>query len=526
MAPSFRQHVSLVTIGCIGAIHHIYAEPAFDIATRHNKPPVQKHAKVAYPVSQESAYIISPCKPERDGYFGGTSGHPNMIQYGFEIESAIESSADITDALDTIREHVMDVVLSYTFPAICMIDRDLSTTDDNNDNNNNKTMTLLSNNIESVTGFHFEDDFDAIRTYDLGFRNRLIVVRWMMMMLLTVVVSLYIFSSESCESQQSIQNDCSIFTGLVSVYGPDVTTITLETLLQLFRLEFPSFRLRTDWTEYSNNKNDNVTKHIITTGSDNGADTTVNVLIQYGVSRLNISDTYTHMMDRPSDPNSDRVGFALPVSVRTVLAFILVTFCIIVGIYIVGRYLYMQHQINHYEDRFDDVVDMKKHGNATKSDRWSVFRRSKDATDVTETSSTSSSSSVSSWGTRDGHPQVTGNVRTVDCHPIRRLHQRRRRRPRKPLEFSVPNGGVVSMDVDPIYIVESDDDDDDDDCNVSQCYRNRSLHYMTQGRHEGNKSLYPSCETSSLRDDTERDHGVDDHDPLRLPSSVSSVPLS
>ena len=163
MASSLRRHVSLVTIGCIGAFHHIYADPGFDIATRHNIPPVQKHAKVVYPESQESAFIISPCKPERDGYFGGTSGHPSIIQYGFEIESTIEGSADIMDALDTIREHVMDVVLSYTFPAICMVDRDLSTAD----SNNNISMTFSSNNIESVTGYHFEDDFDAIRTYDL-----------------------------------------------------------------------------------------------------------------------------------------------------------------------------------------------------------------------------------------------------------------------------------------------------------------------------------------------------------------------
>lgn len=192
MTPSFRRYVSLVSIGCIGAIHHIYAESASDISTRHNIPPVQKHASLAYPVSQESAFIISPCKPERDGYFGGTSGHPNMIQYGFEIESTIESSADIMDALDTIREHVMDVVLSYTFPAICVIDRDVSTTDSNNDGNNNRTMTYLSNNIESVTGFHFEDDFDAVRTYDLGYSNWLIPMRFMMMMtmmLLTAVVS-------------------------------------------------------------------------------------------------------------------------------------------------------------------------------------------------------------------------------------------------------------------------------------------------------------------------------------------------
>ena len=108
--------------------------------------------------------MISPCKPERDGYFGSTSGNPTMIQYGFEIESIINRSADITDALDAIRERVMDVILSYSFPTICTLDRDLSTTNGSSSSSNNN-RTILSFKIDSVTGFHFEDDYDAVRTY-------------------------------------------------------------------------------------------------------------------------------------------------------------------------------------------------------------------------------------------------------------------------------------------------------------------------------------------------------------------------
>jgi hypothetical protein len=161
MVSSLHRKASLAAIGCISAIYT--ASGATDMTTReqrHNIPPIQKHAQISYPTSQESADMISPCKPERDGYFGSTSGHPTMIQYGFELESIINRSADITDALDAIREHVIDVILSYSFPTICPWNRDLTAPTGRNHH---------SYTIDSVTGFHFEDDYDAIRTYDFVF---------------------------------------------------------------------------------------------------------------------------------------------------------------------------------------------------------------------------------------------------------------------------------------------------------------------------------------------------------------------
>ena len=167
MIKAFHRHDTLAAIGCLQVVsNYCTAAPAFDTATReqrHNTPPIQKHAQIIYPQSQESAQMISPCKPERDGYFGSTSGKPIILQYGFEMESIINSSTDITDALDAIREHIMDVILSYTFPTICTWDRDLSTP-----NNNNNNQTVFISKIASVTGFHFEDDFDAVRTYNFS----------------------------------------------------------------------------------------------------------------------------------------------------------------------------------------------------------------------------------------------------------------------------------------------------------------------------------------------------------------------
>lgn len=168
MVSSLHRQASLVAIGLIGAIYTVSG--ATDIITReqrHNIPPIQKHAQISYTTSQESEYMISPCKPERDGYFGSTSGPPTIIQYGFEMESIINRSADITDALDTIREHVMDVLLSYTFPTICAWSRELTTSSSSSSHNYT---------VNSVTGFHFEDDYDAIRTYDSVFMNDVISI--------------------------------------------------------------------------------------------------------------------------------------------------------------------------------------------------------------------------------------------------------------------------------------------------------------------------------------------------------------
>jgi hypothetical protein len=122
---------------------------AADLAQqRHDVPPINKHAENEYPiaVSQDSELMLSPCKPDTNGYFGGTFGTPSTIQYGFEIESIM--NGDISDALDTIREHVMDIMVSFTFPSICNY-RDLSSKDNNH-------------NVVGVTGFNFGQDYDAI----------------------------------------------------------------------------------------------------------------------------------------------------------------------------------------------------------------------------------------------------------------------------------------------------------------------------------------------------------------------------
>ena len=59
----------------------------------------------------------SPCRPEFDGYFGGTSGQPVELQYGFQVEG--NPSAEVESIVEAVKERLMDEILSLSFPTIC-----------------------------------------------------------------------------------------------------------------------------------------------------------------------------------------------------------------------------------------------------------------------------------------------------------------------------------------------------------------------------------------------------------------------
>lgn len=79
-------------------------------------------ALMAYPRTETSLLMQSPCRPEEDGYFGATYGIPSKILYEFEMET--RAGADIDYAVEIVQEHLMDVVLSVTFPSICSYEGD------------------------------------------------------------------------------------------------------------------------------------------------------------------------------------------------------------------------------------------------------------------------------------------------------------------------------------------------------------------------------------------------------------------
>jgi hypothetical protein len=59
----------------------------------------------------------SPCRPEPDGYFGGTYGTPVEVQYAIKVEAT--PLAPIQGIVEAIEEKVADEVLANAFPAIC-----------------------------------------------------------------------------------------------------------------------------------------------------------------------------------------------------------------------------------------------------------------------------------------------------------------------------------------------------------------------------------------------------------------------
>jgi hypothetical protein len=144
--------------------------PAVDAVTdvrlpldRHNAPPPRKVANLAYPVSAATTTSTtdhlwtSPCRPERDGYFGGTASasSPLVVQYAFALTTLPQDSGNLAPALDAIRQRITDAVVSATFPAVCSANRDLVSLVEQN--------STLSQ--QGITGFHFVPDYDALGTY-------------------------------------------------------------------------------------------------------------------------------------------------------------------------------------------------------------------------------------------------------------------------------------------------------------------------------------------------------------------------
>jgi hypothetical protein len=144
--------------------NHIQAADVRAPLDRHNAPPPRKVANLAYPVTTAATLSTdhlwtSPCRPERDGYFGGTSSASSptslVVQYAFALTTLPQDSGNLAPALDAIRQRVTDAVVSTAFPAVCSAtNRDLVSSF-----SNKTTLAQLG-----ITGFHFVPDYDAIGT--------------------------------------------------------------------------------------------------------------------------------------------------------------------------------------------------------------------------------------------------------------------------------------------------------------------------------------------------------------------------
>ena len=94
------------------------------LAARHGSTSedLEMTAQTEYFHNTISELMQSPCRPEENGYFGATYGIPSKIVYEFEMESRPGSKIDHASLV--VQEHLMDVVLSVTFPTICSYEGD------------------------------------------------------------------------------------------------------------------------------------------------------------------------------------------------------------------------------------------------------------------------------------------------------------------------------------------------------------------------------------------------------------------
>jgi hypothetical protein len=109
------------------------------------------------------ALMNSPCRPEKDGFFGATSGDPIRIQYGFRLE--IEPLSNVMSMLDIIEDKIVDSVLMNTFPNMCGLRR-RRTKEEAIDVNEHKSRFL--GHLEGhPSGFRFMK-FGEVGTYRNG----------------------------------------------------------------------------------------------------------------------------------------------------------------------------------------------------------------------------------------------------------------------------------------------------------------------------------------------------------------------
>jgi hypothetical protein len=280
---------------------------------------------------------------------------------------------------------------------------------------------------------------------------------------------------ESCIPQQSNINDCTVFTGLLSVYGADVTGTTLKVLIHIFQEEFPSFVVKNaSGVNQQMVTDNNSTDVTIGSGFTVEKAQPIRLLIQYGVTRLSVADAFIQILNGPLDPSNDER------SSRTIFGYLLVTVCILVALFVVVQYVHIQRQIHRYDESLG--VDLK--GQVSKQAEgienggillrlWALFGK-RVPSDMTVMSS-SSSSSVSSWSTssntKNGH--VVQNIRAL-CHASRRNRRRTLNHELWSMDYTAEGTSCTcvqkAIEPDSIYIVEPDEDDlvDDNRMNLYQ----------------------------------------------------------
>mmetsp|Transcript_29109 Transcript_29109/g.32667 ORF Transcript_29109/g.32667 Transcript_29109/m.32667 type:complete len:351 (+) Transcript_29109:169-1221(+) len=156
------------------------------------------------------ALMSSPCRPEKDGFFGATSGEPTRIQYGFQFE--VKPFSVIMDILDVIEDKIVDSILMNTFPKMCGLRR---------------TRRVEESPLEIFHGGKDDPSIQIGGGHPSGFR---------------------FFRFEeiaTCLSRIDTVNFCSVFSGVVYLYGKhqhgdDASLAVMTHINQVFNTSVPS----------------------------------------------------------------------------------------------------------------------------------------------------------------------------------------------------------------------------------------------------------------------------------------------
>jgi len=202
----------------------------------HNLPPPERNTNPAqtydYDNSKYKLMEHTPCRPENDGYFGSTSGEkPLDLQYGFEMESNYgdemngDSRIKDDELLQAMQEHIIEQVLIKFFPDLCGYRRRATKT-----SSAENTETIEMHPISTNEGWrglqgekiNEENDFysdSAIKPVVRGFHFGLDLPN----------------VKDKCEPATSPDNNCSVHSNTISLFGKNLSDAADEVLLQVIQ---------------------------------------------------------------------------------------------------------------------------------------------------------------------------------------------------------------------------------------------------------------------------------------------------
>jgi hypothetical protein len=289
---------------------------------------------------------------------------------------------------------------------------------------------------------------------------------------------------ESCIPQRTLQNDCSIFTGILSVYGNDLAaTTSMQAFLKTLLYEFPTFGLEG--------------KSIDGNLSRSSASSDISERLKKdGVNRLDVSTQYSHIV-RSSDNETKGGSDMTRMSIGAKMGLLLFILLIVVGIVVIVRYIriqqiLIQQQQNYFSPSLQykyNKQQMVERKSSILSRFWNFYDHSyfRNSCDATQTSLSTVGRSSTNGGINNGNNSHPHNC---PVGPWKMSYSSRQRQyPMRSIQY-------IGDEPDSIYIVEPDDETDScksidpNVCSLSGCTEDESY----------NTSTDPLCTISTYHD--------------------------